>query len=79
MHFQSEKHLLNYTTLKVSSQIYLSFKMQKSIILIILPKKPEYKLFSVVLDRKGVIGWKKPVTFESMEEFNACSCYRSFD
>ena len=32
--------------------------------------KPEYKLFSVVLDRKGVIGWKKPVTFESMEGFN---------
>ena len=32
--------------------------------------KPDYKLFSVVLDRKGVIGWKKPVTFESMEGFN---------
>ena len=32
--------------------------------------KPEYKMFSVVLDRKGVIGWKKPVTFESMEGFN---------
>ena len=32
--------------------------------------KPEYKLFNVVLDRKGVIAWKKPVTFESMEGFN---------
>ena len=32
--------------------------------------KPEYKMFNVVLDRKGVIGWKKAVTFESMEGFN---------
>ena len=32
--------------------------------------KPEYKIFNVVLDRKGVIGWKKAVTFESMEGFN---------
>ena len=32
--------------------------------------KPEYKLFNIVLDRKGVIAWKKPVTFESMEGFN---------
>lgn len=32
--------------------------------------KPEYKLFNVVLDRKGVIAWKKAVTFESMEGFN---------
>ena len=32
--------------------------------------KPEYKLFNVVLDRKGVIAWKKSVTFESMEGFN---------
>ena len=35
-----------------------------------IAKKPEYKMFNVVLDRKGVIGWKKPVTFESMEGFN---------
>ena len=32
--------------------------------------KPEYKMFNVVLDRKGVIGWKKAVMFESMEGFN---------
>ena len=27
-------------------------------------------MFNVVLDRKGVIAWKKAVTFESMEGFN---------
>ena len=27
-------------------------------------------MFNVVLDRKGVIAWKKAVTFDSMEGFN---------